>query len=208
MMQPLLANAGVPMVFVQMPFLLITLPVIIAVEAFLCRRWFAVPWRRSWIWSGVANLVSTVLGFPILWIALVAVQMLVGGGSAPPLSEPWFSVYTVTVQAAWLLPFEDRFHWMIPTACLVLLVPSFFVTVFVEKLIYRRAFRECHGSVGVTSATWKMHCISYGLVVAAGLGLLISSVAGNRTASDNRGNRGQSVRSERGETSSTAGAPQ
>jgi hypothetical protein len=43
MMPPMLANAGVPMLFVQMPFLVMALPVVIAVEAVLCRRWLEVP---------------------------------------------------------------------------------------------------------------------------------------------------------------------
>ncbi len=161
MMQPILANAGVPMLFVQMPFLLITLPAIIALEAWLSRRWLAVSWPQAWKWTSIANVVSTVVGFPILWIALVVVQMVIGGGGVPKLSEPWFSVYTVTVQAAWLLPFEERLYWMIPTACMVLLVPSFFVTVFIEKRIYLKAFIEnqSQGSLRVTGATWKMHLI-------------------------------------------------
>ena len=79
-MQPILANAGVPMLFVQMPLLLITLPVVIAVEAALCRRWLGVSWKKAWKSAAIANIASTVVGFPILWIALVIIQMAVGGG--------------------------------------------------------------------------------------------------------------------------------
>src|SRR6516165_4976483 len=104
MMQHLLANAGIPMLFVQMPLLLITLPIVIAVEAALCRRWLGVSWKQAWKSAGIANVLSTLVGFPILWVALVVIQLVVGGGGVPNLTEPWFSVYTVTVQAAWLLP--------------------------------------------------------------------------------------------------------
>jgi len=180
MMPPILANAGVPMLFVQMPLLLIFLPIIIAVEALLCRRWLAISWRQAWKWTSIANGLSTVVGFPILWIALVIVQMLVVGGGVPKLAEPWFSIYTVTVQAAWLLPFEERLYWMIPTACLVLLIPSFLVTVIIEKEIYRRSFAESRGTVGVTRATWRMHFVTYGLLAVAGLGLLASSIVSHR----------------------------
>ena len=162
-MHPILANVGVPMLFVQMPLLLMALPVIIAIEALLCRRWLAVSWSQAWKGAGIANGVSTIAGFPLLWFAWVVVQMLVGGGGAPKLTEPWFSVYTVTVQAAWLLPFEDRLYWMIPTACMVLLIPAYFITVLIEKWIYRRMFRESPALGEVTCATWKMHLISYGL---------------------------------------------
>jgi hypothetical protein len=180
-MKTMLANAGVPMLFVQMPLLLITLPAIIAVEAMLCRRWLAVSWQQALKWTSIANAISTMVGFPVLWIALVIVQMVVGGGSTPKLPEPWFSVYTVTVQAAWLLPFENRLYWMIPTACLVLLIPAFFVTVLIEEQVYRRSFGESRGPVGLTPATWRMHLVSYGLLVVAGLCLLGSSIASHKS---------------------------
>ena len=112
MMQPMLANAGVPMLFVQMPLLLLALPVVIAIETALCRRWLSVSWKQAWKATAIANVVSTLAGFPIMWIALVLLQMLCGGGGFPHLPEPWFSVYTVTVQAAWLLPIEGRLYWM------------------------------------------------------------------------------------------------
>ncbi len=89
-MTPVFANAGVPMLFVQMPFLLVSLPVIIAIEAVLCRRWLGLGWKQAWSGSAVANGVSTIFGFPILWVALIVVQMIVGGGKYPRLPEPWF----------------------------------------------------------------------------------------------------------------------
>jgi len=181
MMQPMLANAGVPMLFVQMPLLLLALPVVIAIEAALCRRWLRVSWKHAWKATAIANVLSTVAGFPIMWIALVIVQMLCGGGRFPHLPEPWFSVYTVTVQAAWLLPIEGRLYWMIPTACLVLMIPAFFVTVFIEKRVYRKTLGESAGPMGVTGATWKMHVVTYGLLLAVGFCLLASSLASHKS---------------------------
>lgn len=171
-----LANAGVPMLVVQMPFLVVTLPVVIAVEAWLSTRWLQVSWKQAWIAAVLANGLSTLAGFPILWFALVVVQMLVGGGGVPGLDEPWFSVYTVTVQAPWLLPLQDRLHWMIPTASLALPIPAFFVTVLIERRVYGCIYAGSP-SQAITRATWKMHLVSYGLLVLADLGLLASSIA-------------------------------
>ena len=194
------------MLFVQMPLLLMTLPVIIAVEAWLCRRWLAASWRQAWKWSSIANIVSTLVGFPILWIALVVAQMVVGGGGVPKLSEPWFSVYTVTVQAAWLLPFEDRLYWMIPTACMILLIPAFFVTVFIERWIYRKAFRETQELPGVSRATWKMHLVSYGLLAVAGLCLLGTSITNHKSEPGGAANGSQPFGSETNSLSPAAGS--
>jgi hypothetical protein len=196
MMHPILANAGVPMLFVQMPFLVMALPVVIAVEAWLCRRWLDVSWKQAWLSTGIANLLSTLAGFPILWIALVAVQMLLGGGGVPQVAEPWYSVYSVTVQAAWLLPDEERLYWMIPTAGIVLLIPAFFVTVLIERWVYRRTFREAPRVVEVTSATWRMHFVTYGLLFLTGVGLLVSSLVTHKGEPDGPANGSQPIRAE------------
>jgi len=162
------------MLFVQMPILIVTLPVVIAIEAFLCRRWLNLPWKRVWIGSLIANTVSTLFGFPILWLAMVFLQIGLGGGGVPKLMEPWLSVYSVTVQAAWLLPDEKRLYWMIPTAALVLLIPAFFLTIYVEGRIYRRVFKD---SQGIPSVTWRVHYISYAFLCAIGIGVLVYSLA-------------------------------
>lgn len=168
----ILANAGVPMLAVQMPLLVMALPVVIAVEACLARRWLRVPWAAAWGWTAVANLVSTLVGFPIAWVACVLAQEFVGGGGVPNLPEPWFSVYTVTVQAPWLLPLEERLRWMVPTAGIVLLVPAFFASVWIEGWIYRRVLAPDAGAPSVRAATWRMHLVTYALLLAAGLCLL------------------------------------
>ena len=164
------------MLFVQMPLLLVSLPIVILIEGALCRRWFSLEWGRALKVATRANLLSTLVGFPLMWISLVVLQMAFGGGGFPKLEEPWFSVYTVTAQAAWLLPVEGELYWMIPTACLVLLVPAFFVTIFIERRVYRKHFADDEGHVDPTAATWKMHFASYGFLALTGFGLLGSAI--------------------------------
>jgi hypothetical protein len=105
---------------------------------------------------------------------MVFLQIGLGGGGVPKLMEPWLSVYSVTVQAAWLLPDEKRLYWMIPTAALVLLIPAFFLTIYVEGRIYRRVFKD---SQGIPSVTWRVHYISYAFLCAIGIGVLVYSLA-------------------------------
>jgi len=66
---------------------------------------------------------------------------------------------------------------MVPVAGIVLLIPSFFVTIFIEGKIYRAAFRKNQEASAITRATWKMHLVTYGLLVAIGFGLLGWSIA-------------------------------
>lgn len=41
-------------------------------------------------------------------------------------------IYGVTVQAAWLLPYESQLYWMIPAAYVILMIPFFFVSYWIE----------------------------------------------------------------------------
>jgi hypothetical protein len=84
---------------------------------------------------------------------------------------------------------------MIPTACMVLLIPAFFVTVFIEKKVDRGTLGETAGRMSVPRATWSMHLITYGLLLAVGLCLLGSSLAAHKSepvASPNGGAAGRS----------------
>ena len=189
------------------PSWILALPIVIAVEAFLCRRWLEVPWKRAWLGAGVANAISTLAGFPILWIAWVVVLISARGDGVPKLAEPWCSIYAVTVQAAWLLPDEDRLYWMIPTAGMVLLIPAFFVTVLIEKWVYRRTFRESQRAAFVTNATWRMHFITYGLLLFAGLCLLVSSLATHRGGPGGAADRRPPLRPETSPTAAAVGSP-
>lgn len=180
MLQPILANAGIPMIVVQMPALIALLPVVIAIESFLSKRWFDISWRQAWVGSSIANVVSTIFGFPILWFAWVLALYIIGGPGSPNLPEPWFSIFLVTVQAAWLLPFNDRMHWMIPIACIVLLLPTFFVSFYIESKIYMRVFSERNSPADVKSASWRMHLITYGVLLSIGVLFLVFSISSRR----------------------------
>jgi hypothetical protein len=182
-----LANIGVPMLFVQLPLMIIALPVVILIEAALCRRWFMLEWKPALKATSIANAVSTLVGFPLMWLALVVIQMVLGGGSAPKIPDPWFSIYTVTVQAPWLLPYEDKLYWMIPTACLILLIPAFFVTVWIELKFYRRSLQRDETSISISAATWRMHIASYAFLFIAGLGLLAHGIVNHNSEQDAAG---------------------
>ena len=41
-------------------------------------------------------------------------------------------VAAVTLQAPWLIPYEEHRRWMVPAAAMVLLLPCLIVSIFVE----------------------------------------------------------------------------
>ena len=100
---PIIADAGVPMLFLHMPAILLALVPIIVTEAYVAKRSLGLSFKRSLGPITVANFISMVLGFPLLWIVAVVIQMLTGGGQAYGLAHWWQKLYAVTVQAPWLI---------------------------------------------------------------------------------------------------------
>jgi hypothetical protein len=134
----LLANVGLPMIFVELPFLAVALLPVAALEAVVYRWRLSISWGPSFSGSLRANLWSTFVGVPLVWLAQAVGQLAVGGGSAWGLSTPLARLAAVTVQSAWLIPYESDFHWMLPAAALCLLVPCLIVSVWVEQRRLRR----------------------------------------------------------------------
>lgn len=173
-MNLLFANVGVPMLFVQEQALILTLPVVIAIETWLCCKLYSTTLKQTLRASVVANLVSTFLGFPILWFFWIFVSNALRRLPFPS-EEPWFSIYGVTVHAPWL-PNDERSFWMVPTAMLVLLIPAFFVTVVIERRIYFYFLKDQLGGSNFSKESWIIHIASYSFLILAGVGLLVHSV--------------------------------
>jgi len=129
------ANIGVPMLFVTLPAMIVALIPIILIEAALSFRHIDLPFRRLVKTTAIANLVSTFIGLPLAWIILVVLQMGTGGGEAHGLDTPLQRFLAVTWQAPWLIPYDAHLDWMIPIAMLVLLVPFYFVSWWIEYLV-------------------------------------------------------------------------
>jgi hypothetical protein len=161
----ILADAGVPMLFLEFPAMLYALVPVIVVEILVARKIMKIEPRRSIKAIVTANLASTVLGFPLLWFLLVVIQMLTGGGSAHGLQSFWTRVYAVTVQAPWLIPYDADLKWMIPVAAAFLLIPAFFVSVYLERWICKMFWRDQEKGE-IRRFSWIAHFASYAVLIA------------------------------------------
>ena len=96
----------------------------------------------------------------MLLIEIVATS----GGTAYGLDTAPKKLLAVTVQAAWLVPYEDDLYWMVPAAAAVLLVPAFFISFLIEwgitKVMLRR---QVQGSI--RQAVWRANLVSYGFLL-------------------------------------------
>ena len=124
------------MLFVAFPFAFYLLIPIIALETWFARSMPQVPARRRFLGVLVANVFSTVIGWPLVWFVLVLLQIFVipGGSGGYGLDTSLHKIASVTLQAAWLIPYESDLYWMVPAASIVLLVPAFLITIPSESL--------------------------------------------------------------------------
>jgi hypothetical protein len=169
-MIPILADAGVPMLMLAFPAAFYLLVPVVLVETWISRRVTEISPRRRFLGVLSANAVSTLAGWPLAWIAMALLQLFVipGGGGAYGLSTVSGKIASVTLQAAWLIPYEDDLYWMVPTAAMVLMVPAFFVSILTERLVLRFFWR------GVVtgerkSFVWTANLASYALLIGFGL---------------------------------------
>lgn len=165
------ADAGVPMLALIWPAAWILFLPIVA-EAWMARRIVGLTVKRSLLASAGANAVSTLVGIPLVWGLLVVIELTVSkGGQALGLDTFWHRAYAVTVQAAWLIPYESELHWMVPLAAIVLLVPFFFASVFIEQMVFRRF---CRPSPDLARRwSWMANAASYALILTGLVAMLI-----------------------------------
>lgn len=157
------ADIGVPMIFVTLPMMVVALIPIIALESLFSLSLRHLPFKKILKCFIIANLVSTFLGIPVAWFVLFILQILTGGGWAYGLSSPVFKLLAVTWQAPWLIPYRNM-HWMIPAALIVLQVPFFFVSWWIEYFVVKIMLPDVDKNV-VWKTLRNVNILSYGGLV-------------------------------------------
>ena len=166
---PARADVGLPMIFISLPGMLIALVPIIIVETLVLSRRVALQ-NHAIVLKAVAlsNTVSTLFGVPIAWMILVALQIGTGGARSYGIQSLFGKILAVTWQAPWLIPYESDLDWMVPAASVVLLVPFFAASWFIELRVNRRMLPEVDERT-LRRATRDANLLSY---------LLLAGVAG------------------------------
>lgn len=137
---PILANVGLPMIFIHWPLMLCALIPVIVLEALLIRRWLPLSLRDAFLGISKANAFSTIVGVPLAWLAMLVLEfavMLPFGLAAEKWKwEPEGPVWQVLgflFSVAWLGPAEAYLHWMVPAAVALLLLPCFYLSLVLER---------------------------------------------------------------------------
>lgn len=161
-MPHLLANAGVPMLFWQLPVAVAALVPVIVIESLLAWPILRTRFVDVVVKVAGANTISTLVGIPLTWIGLVIVNIATTGGTAHEFHTPLAAFKSIVLQASWLIPYDNIMHWLIPAATLVLLVPYFFVSVFVERWWLRRRLADVPVA-RIAFAAWIGNLVTYSM---------------------------------------------
>ena len=166
------ANAGVPMIFLVMPAFTLSIIPIIIIEAIYISKTLEVSGKEAAKTVTISNLVSTIVGIPLTWVILVAIQIITGGGSAYGLSSALTKALAVTWQAPWLIPYESELHWMIPVAGFVLLIPFFFASWWTEYFVTKQLSKTLEAAL-IKKTTRNANLITYSLLTLWPIGMLM-----------------------------------
>ena len=164
------ADAVVPMVALGFPFMLVAFVPVCLIEIWFYARASALPWKRLCSPVLIANGASTLVGYPLSWALLLGVETVTTMGQSEPLNA-WTRLKAVTLQAAWLIPYESELHWMVPVAGMVGLVPAFFISVWMERLVLKRfSFGEMQFPI---RGIWRANMWSYAFLLVLLLLMLL-----------------------------------
>jgi hypothetical protein len=121
---PALANIGLPMVALYLPPAWLALVPIILIEGAYGVWRFKIPPGRALLAQAVANCLSTLIGLPVVWIALALGQLFVFK-HFPNLTAALPAGVALILSSAWLSPGVEETVWIVPVAVAALTLPFY-----------------------------------------------------------------------------------
>jgi hypothetical protein len=147
------ANVGIPLIAIGFPFMVALLIPVLAMEAIIYKIKLNKSYWEAIKVSSIANLYSTIIGYPISWFFLFIYQLIISlliWGIVtlfPSLESIQYEVASFFIlpfiMPAWLPPFQNYpLELSMLLAGMVNFVPAYLVTVSSEKLILRKFWTE------------------------------------------------------------------
>ena len=177
------ADAGIPMLPFAYPVILVFFLPVVAVEATYIRLRLHTEWGNTIAATTKANLITLLLGFPVSWLIFFVLEMIfwlaltfsgIESHVHWALSTRVTDFLIVVTSAAWMGPIKDK--WVVPVAYIVLLIPSFILSGYVEsRLLDRRGWLEYEGRSA--RIIWQANVLSYIFLGAVGGLALVKALA-------------------------------
>ncbi|MEL6606670.1 MAG: hypothetical protein AAFP88_00245 [Bacteroidota bacterium] len=179
----ILVNAGIPMLVVLEPVLLLTLLPVVLLETWVLRQQMQESPAVKIFWSSLAaNLISTLIGVPLFWAFWTILMGLLSyllSWFAPTAMDPIGNLppaLQAIVMPVWLAPYEYALDWTIPLALLVLFVPAYGVSAWMEAWIMQRWWAKTYSPALIRRQTWRANRYSYMLLGAIVLVYLVVAI--------------------------------
>jgi hypothetical protein len=115
------ANMGIPMLMLAWPAYILGLIPVIAIEAFIGTRMLKLSWNDVLPATAIGNIWSTLVGIPVVWIALIALEAAAGIGLSTIDPSGILQWVLFPFFVAWLAPTESI--WVVYAAFVVLAIP-------------------------------------------------------------------------------------
>ena len=171
------ADVGIPMIIIQWPLMLCASVPVIVVEALLIRKWVQLSYKDAFIGLGKANLVSTLVGIPIAWLTMLAIEFAVLFPVSMAadkwhwkMESPIFQVIGFVLGMAWIGP--SATNWIVLTAVALLLIPCFFASVWIERRICVHSWPAAD-KTKVRRGVYLSNSASYAMLFALTCGWII-----------------------------------
>ncbi|HEY9774990.1 MAG TPA: hypothetical protein V6C81_14595 [Planktothrix sp.] len=181
---PANADACLPLIMAMAVPLWMSLAIVIPLEAYVAVKILRVGWKKGLLLSTTANVASTVIGVPITGAILAFLDLRF---NAEYLWRAWWSAVSpsdklqkgaimMLLSSPLIPPDHENFYWMLPVAALVMCVPFFFISVWIEYFVAVLFEKELEHKKAVLSWAWKANLISYALIVLFILTCLLSFI--------------------------------
>jgi hypothetical protein len=140
------ANVGIPIIAIGETFMVLLLIPVILIEFFVYYKKLNKDVISSLKVAAIANISTTVIGYPLSWILLLFYQILMSlflvsvGRLIPDIEKVSFpEVLIILVTPAWIAPYENYpINLMICLAGIVGLIPAYYITLWFEYPILKK----------------------------------------------------------------------
>ena len=168
------------MIFPAMFLMILALGPIVFIEAFALRS-LNLSLERTVVSAAAANFASTIIGIPLTWALLYALQLATGFISLPPGTFA-DTLLGVTLRAPWAQVSTPELEWTIYTAGMFLLIPFFFASWAVEyqvvkKIAARELIKVPDAAAKIKRAVRNANIYSYALLAAFILVMMVIKLA-------------------------------
>ena len=171
---PAWANAGIPMLALAWPAQWLAFVPVVLIETAVIATALNSRYREQ-LWPVArANLLSTLVGVPIAWLAMLAVEAGVAAIVFGLLPEsvadlPGMQIVLFPLMAAWI---GGSSSWEFEVAFLVLSVPFCLASVYIEYRSLKGALDDGAARI-LRGAIWRGNILTYCLLcLAVVIGLL------------------------------------